>query len=312
LQELKIMTEKTELFNTQASERTALGLWYHERHLGEMEFGLHVQKVLHSEQTDFQRLDVLETTAFGRLMTLDGLVMVTERDEFVYHELIAHVPLLAHPNPRDVLVIGGGDGGTLREVLRHDCVQRAVLCEIDGAVVQAARTFFPDLAVGLDDPRADVQIADGVAYVKEAASASFDLVIVDSTDPIGPGVGLFSEDFYQHVSRILRPDGLVIAQCESPWQRNVNFRKVYGNLHCVSSSVFALVGSIPTYPFGFWSWGVASKSHNPAAIADAARYRKLEPALRYYNADIHAAVFALPNFFRRQLQGVVKNASESI
>lgn len=306
------MTEKTELFNTQTSDQAALGLWYHERHLGEMEFGLHVQSVLHSEQTPFQRLDVLETTAFGRLMTLDGLVMVTERDEFVYHELIAHVPLMAHPTPRNVLVVGGGDGGTLREVLRHDTVRRAVLCEIDGSVVQAARDHFPELASGMDDPRADVQIADGVAYVKDAPAAAFDIVIVDSTDPIGPGVGLFSEEFYREVSRILAPDGLVIAQCESPWQRNVDFQKVYGNLHQVSSSVFALVGSIPTYPYGFWSWGVASKTHDPRSIADKARLAALEPALRYYNADIHTAVFALPNFFRRQIEGAVKNAPKSI
>lgn len=306
------MTEKTELFNTQTSDRAALGLWYHERHLGEMEFGLHVQKVLHSEQSPFQRLDVLETTAFGRLMTLDGLVMVTERDEFVYHELIAHIPLMAHPNPRNVLVIGGGDGGTLREVLRHDTVRRAVLCEIDGSVVKAARDYFPELASGMDDPRSDVQIADGVAYVKDAPTGAFDLVIVDSTDPIGPGVGLFSEEFYREVSRILAPDGLVIAQCESPWQRNVNFQKVYGNLHQVSSSVFALVGSIPTYPYGFWSWGVASKIHDPRRIADTARMAALEPALRYYNAEIHTAVFALPNFFRRQVEGAVKNAPKSI
>lgn len=304
------MTEKSQVYTNEAKHASPLGLWFHERHLGEMELGMHVTRVLYSKQTTFQQLDVFETTGFGRVMTLDGLVMVTQRDEFVYHELIAHVPLLAHPNPRHVLVIGGGDGGTLREVLSHDCVERAVLCEIDGDVVQAAKDFFPELASGMSDPRAEVTVCDGVKYVQDAADETFDLVIVDSTDPIGPGVGLFSESFYRDVGRILRKDGMVIAQCESPWQNNVQFPKVYGNLHQVSPNIYAILGSVPTYPFGFWSWGIASKEYVPMAICDDQRASVISAKTQYYNKDIHRSVFALPNFFRQKLGSTVKNSVE--
>ncbi|MBX9704200.1 MAG: polyamine aminopropyltransferase, partial [Silvanigrellaceae bacterium] len=192
------------------SSPSTLDLWYQERHNEECSFGLHVKTVLHSVQSPFQRVDVFESSGFGRVLTLDGLMMCSERDEFVYHEMISHVPLLAHPNPKRVLVIGGGDGGTLREVLRHDCVEEAVLCEIDGEVINAARAFFPSLAVGLNHPRAKIHVEDGVAFVKNTDRAQFDVVIIDSTDPIGPGVGLFSGNFYREVKRILRPDGIVI------------------------------------------------------------------------------------------------------
>ncbi len=302
------MTDTSPIDNQHAHEDVSNGLWYHERHEGELELGLHVTRVLHSEKSEFQRLDVFETSGFGRLMTLDGLVMVTERDEFVYHEMIAHVPLLAHPQPERVLIIGGGDGGTLREVLRHKCVKEAVLCEIDGAVVEAARRFFPNLSEAMDDKRAKVQICDGVDFVQKSDAGQFDVVIVDSTDPIGPGVGLFSASFYAGVKRVLKEDGIVVAQCESPWQKNVNFQKVYGNLNEVSDAVYAMVGSIPTYPLGFWSWGVATRKHDPRTIADSSRLEAVIRSSRYYNEEIHRAAFALPNFFKRSLEGVAKNA----
>lgn len=291
-----------------ASEGVSLDLWYQERHNDEIACGLHVKKVLYSGQSQFQRVDVLDTTGFGRIMTLDGLMMVTERDEFVYHEMISHVPLLAHPNPSRVLVIGGGDGGTLREVLRHDCVQEAVLCEIDGDVVEASRQFLPTTAVGLNHPRAKVHIGDGVDFVKKSPDASFDVVIVDSTDPIGPGVGLFSEVFYKEVSRILRPNGIAMAQCESPWENGIDLAKVYNNLRVGIGEVYAMTGTIPTYPFGFWSWGFASTSTHPFNKIDLERARAIEKTTRYYNIDLHRAAFALPNFMRQRLKGVAANA----
>jgi spermidine synthase len=295
--------------NTPAeSEGAVLDLWYQEKHNDHISLGLHIKGILHSVQSPFQRVDILDTTGFGRVMTLDGLMMVTERDEFVYHELIAHIPLLAHPKPKRVLVIGGGDGGTLREVLQHDCVEEAVLCEIDGEVVEAARKYLPFVATGLNHPRAKVHIGDGVDFVKKSADGSFDVVIVDSTDPIGPGVGLFSGDFYKQVKRILRPDGIAMAQAESPWEDNIDLRKVYGNLKDGFDSVYSLTATIPTYPFGFWSWAFASNTVHPFQKIDLARASAIEKTTRFYNQDVHKGVFAIPNFLRAKLKGVVANA----
>ncbi|RDB37181.1 polyamine aminopropyltransferase [Spirobacillus cienkowskii] len=287
---------------------SSLDLWYQEKHNNEVSFGLHVKKVLNSVQSPFQRVDVFESTGFGRVLTLDGLMMCSDRDEFVYHEMISHIPLLVHPNPKRVLVIGGGDGGTLREVLRHDCIEEAVLCEIDGEVVAAAKQFFPALAFGLNHPRAKVHIGDGVEFVKNSANAQFDVVIVDSTDPIGPGVGLFSGEFYKEVKRILTPGGIVAAQCESPWENNIDLSKVYGNLKEAFSSVYSMVGSIPSYPYGYWSWGFASDSVHPFKDINLDKAKAIEKASKYYNVDVHRAAFALPNFLRSKLKNVVENA----
>jgi spermidine synthase len=291
-----------------ADEGIVLDLWYQEKHNDEISLGLHVKKIMHSVQSPFQRVDILDTTGFGRVMTLDGLMMVSERDEFVYHEMIAHLPLLVHPNPRRVLVIGGGDGGTLREVLRHDCVEEAVLCEIDGDVVEAARKYLPFVAVGLNHPRARVHIADGVEFVNKSEAGSFDVVLVDSTDPIGPGVGLFTENFYQQVRKILRPNGIVVAQCESPWENSIDLGRVYNNLKSAFGSVHAATGTIPTYPFGYWSWGFASETLHPYANIQTERAIAIEKATRYYNSEIHRAAFALPNFLKQRLKGIAANA----
>lgn len=286
-----------------------MDLWYQEKHNNEVSFGLHVKQVLHSVQTPFQRLDVLDTTGFGRILTLDGLMMCSDKDEFVYHEMIAHIPLIAHPNPKHVLIIGGGDGGTLREVLRHSSVEEAVLCEIDGAVVDAARNYFPKLASGLNHPKAKVRIDDGVAFVKNAPDHSFDVVLVDSTDPIGPGEGLFSQNFYKEVRRIVKSGGIVAAQCESPWETELDLAKVYKNLKGPFDKVYATVGTIPSYPYGYWSWAIATGDEGPQpfSVHDVQRAQVIEEGCCYYNQQLHRAAFALPNFFKERLRGVVED-----
>lgn len=289
---------------------STLDLWYQERHNEENSFGLHVTEVLHSVQTPFQKVDVFNSSGFGRVLTLDGLMMCTDRDEFVYHEMIAHVPLLAHPNPKRVLIIGGGDGGTLREVLRHECVEEAVLCEIDGGVVEAAKLFFPALSKEMSNPKARVCIEDGVEFVKNAKDSYFDVVIVDSADPIGPGVGLFSGDFYAQVRRILTPTGIVVAQCESPWENSFDLAKIYGNLKSAFSNVYSMVGSIPSYPYGYWSWGFASNKIHPFSEIDLKRVQAIEKSTKYYNLQLHRAAFALPNFLKKKLCEVVENARD--
>jgi spermidine synthase len=286
----------------------SLDLWYQEKHNDEISLGLQVSKVLHSCQSKYQRLDVLETKGFGRILTLDGLMMVTERDEFVYHEMIAHVPLLVHPNPTKVLVIGGGDGGTIREVLRHDCVQEAVLCEIDEEVVNASRKFLPGVAVGLNHPRAKIHIGDGVEFIRNSEPNTYDVIVIDSTDPIGPGVGLFSGDFYNSVKKALKKGGIVMAQCESPWENGIDLGKVYGNLKAAFSHVYSMTGTIPTYPFGYWSWGFASDEIHPFHKIQTERATAIERGTKYYNQEIHKGAFAIPNFLKQRLKGVVDNA----
>ena len=170
-------------------------LWYTEVDKNGFGKSFKVVQTLYKGQSEFQSIDILETSGFGRLLLLDGLVMTTEKDEFVYHEMISHIPLLAHPNPKQVLVIGGGDGGTIREVLKHPSVERAVLCEIDGMVIEASKQWLPTIACALDDPKVEIQVADGAAYVAKHKN-TFDVILIDSTDPIGPGARLFNKEFY--------------------------------------------------------------------------------------------------------------------
>lgn len=295
-------------FGSDSDDTPDLDLWYHERHHNEVSFGLRIKKVLHSVKSPYQKVDVLESTGFGRVLTLDGLMMCSEREEFVYHEMISHVALLSHPNPKKVLVIGGGDGGTLREVLRHDCVEEATLCEIDEEVVKAAREYFPGLAVGLNHPKANVIIGDGVEFVKKSPSKIYDVVIVDSTDPIGPGEGLFSGEFYNEVKRILTPNGLAVAQCESPWEDKINLAKIYGNLKQAFKSVYSMTATIPGYPYGYWSWAIASDFAHPYQNIALERASFIEKNSKYYNIEIHKAAFALPNFLKQKLAHVVENA----
>lgn len=291
-------------------EHSTLDLWYHERHHNEVAFGLRVLNVLHNEKSPYQQVDIFDSIGFGRVLTLDGLMMCTEKDEFVYHELIAHVPLLSHPNPKKVLIIGGGDCGTLREVLRHECIESVTMCEIDGAVIDACQKYFPDFQGAYQNPKAKICVEDGVAFVKNSPDASYDVVIIDSADPIGPGVGLFTPDFYKEVKRILCYDGVVIAQCESPWEEKWDLAQVYGNLKSAFSKVYSMIGSIPSYPYGYWSWAIASEKINPIRDLQSERAQKIQKNTQYYNTAIHNAAFSLPNFFKKKLIHIVENARE--
>lgn len=185
--------------------------------LNELGFGvtMETQNVLYSAKTEYQTIDILETQGLGKVLLLDGLVMTTERDEFFYHEMISHIPMNSHPNPERVLVIGGGDGGTVREVLKHDTVKEVVLCEIDGMVIDACKKYLPSIAGMLDDERVNIQVRDGIDYISQQEDA-FDIILIDSTDPMGPGEGLFTEEFYSNVNKALKEGGIMSAQSESP------------------------------------------------------------------------------------------------
>lgn len=268
-----------------------MNCWFTEDQADGLRFSCRITSVLHRERTPFQEIAVYETEQFGRLLALDDVIMTTDKDEFVYHEMMAHVPLCAHPAPGRVLVVGGGDGGVVREVLKHP-VQEVHLAEIDGRVIEVSRQFFPALAGGLADPRVTVHVVDGIEFVA-AAEGEYDVIIVDSTDPVGPAVGLFQADFYRSVYRALRPDGLFVAQTESPFFNGDLIRGIQRTLREIFPIVGLYTAAIPTYPGGYWTMSVGSKRYDPReALAERARGLNT----RYYSLEVHRAAFVLPPF----------------
>jgi spermidine synthase len=282
-------------------------LWTTEYH-ADIGLSLKTEKTLYHAQSPYQEIDIVETKPYGRLLLLDGAVMTTDKDEFVYHEMISHVPMLVHPNPKRVLVIGGGDGGTVREIVKHPSVEQVVLCEIDGLVVDSCKEFFPKIAGELNNPKVEVRIGDGVAYMANEAK-NFDLIIIDSTDPIGPGEGLFTEEFYRNTFAVLNDDGIMVAQTESPFLHPHVIRKIYGIYQGIFPIVKMYTGHIPTYPSGFWTWAFASKRYD-SALPEAHRDRvaNIEKTCQYYNAELHNASFVLPNFVKALLNTPVATA----
>lgn len=279
------------------------GQWYTEEWAGQgSAISLKITRKLHDEQSPYQRIEIYDTENFGRLMTLDGLVMVTDRDNFIYHEMMSHPALFTHADPKSVLIIGGGDCGTLHEVLKHP-VTEVTQVELDERVTRVAEQFFPALTASNHDARARLSFADGIAWVTEAAADSFDVIIVDGTDPIGPAAGLFSEAFYKSCWRALRPGGILAGQSESPLFHADLISAMHGALRAAG---FADVRTLPfaqcTYPSGWWSTTLAAKGATLERIREqAVNARPFNT--RYYNLAIHQAAFALPQFLREQLDG---------
>jgi spermidine synthase len=266
----------------------------------------HQGKRLFQQQSPYQLVEVFESYAYGRVLTVDGLVMCTEADEHAYHEMIVHVPMLAHRQVRKVLVIGGGDGGTVREILRHPKVESVTLVEIDAVVIEASRQYLPTLSSTLNHEKLNLLIGDGIEYIQQASDETFDLIIVDSSDPIGPAQGLFNKDFFLQVKRCLRPNGLMTAQSESPWFHSESLTDL---THCLRSifegdRVHPYLVFIPTYPTGMWSFIYAAKGDiHPWQNLDRAQAQAFaeRESLQYYNADVHLAAFSLPTFVRKLL-----------
>jgi spermidine synthase len=254
-------------------------------------------------QSPFQTVEVVETVTHGKMLLNDGLVMITERDERIYHEMLAHVPLFTHPHPENVLVIGGGDGGTIREVLRHPSVKHAVLCEIDAMVVEACREWIPQTAHALSDPRVQVHIADGVTFLKETAER-YDVILVDSTDPMGPATPLFGRDFYLDAFNTLTDEGLVVAQAESGFLHLDTQRRLLSIVQEVFPQTYVYNYNNLTYPGGMWSFLVGSKRWNPQRDFSSDRLLKCDGDFYWYNADIHRSSFSLPTFMRKELTGI--------
>lgn len=268
-------------------------LWYTEYQTPSLGITCKIKKTLHTEKTQFQDIAVIETQQFGRMLVLDGAVMTTIEDEFVYHEMITHVALFTHQNPKKALVVGGGDGGAIREILKHPTIEKAVLAEIDRRVVEASKQYLPEIACALDDKRVEVNIVDGIKYVQEHKN-EFDVVIVDSTDPIGPAAGLFAFDFYRAIYEALKEDGIFVAQTESPFLHKDLIRNVYKDVKSIFPIARLYTCAIPTYPSGFWSFTMGSKKYDPLETDISSKIHAIDT--RYYSTEIHKAVFALPKF----------------
>ena len=275
--------------------------YYHE--ITPAGFGIAIKagKVLFSDKSDFQKVEIFETDSqLGRVLTLDDLMMTTEGDEFHYHEMIAHIPMMHHKCPKSVLVIGGGDGGTVREVLKHKTVERVVLCEIDGMVIEACKKYLPTIACELDNPKVEIRVADAIEYIKDKKN-EFDIVLIDSTDPMGPGEGLFTEEFYTNVKNSLKEGGIVAAQSESPVANKEEIKKMYNLLKKVFLVCSTYTSNIPTYPGGYWAWAFCSKDVKPLSYFAEDRYEDIVKSCKIYNRDYHNARFALPNYLKELL-----------
>ena len=278
------------------------GNWFTEEHLDAgSAFSFRIRQKLHEEQTPYQKIEIFETEKFGNLMTIDGFVMLTSWDNFLYHEMMTHPVLFTHPAPHRVLIIGGGDCGTLREVLKHPDITLAQQVDIDERVTRLSEQYFPELCESNNDPRAELHFADGIKWVKDAATDSYDVIIVDSTDPIGPGEVLFTREFYQNCRRILAEDGLLVQQSESPLYHLELLTRMHKNMR---SAGFARTQTLsfpqPVYPSGWWSATMAGNTDLSAFRQRDVETRPFET--RYYNHRIHKGALALPNFVEKHLQ----------
>lgn len=277
-------------------------LWFEENY--EFDLGrtikIKIEQMIEQYDSPFQRIEVYQTKPFGRMLVLDGVIMCTEWDEHAYHEMLAHVPMFTHPKPEKVLVVGGGDGGTIREVLKHPTVKEAVLCEIDEHVIRLSKKHLPKLASALDDHRVKIVCEDGAKYVKDHKD-SFDIILVDSSDPIGPATVLFSEEFYASMRDALRDGGIAATQSESFFYHGDIVQTLTG----YSKKLFAVPGYyftvVPTYPSGIIGFTFCSKKHHPLKGLDESRIAGMQSQLRYYNTAIHRGAFALPSFIASRI-----------
>ena len=276
-------------------------LWFTEMHTPNVKMSIRVDKQLYTEDSEFQRIDVFQSEEFGRFLTLDGIMMLTEKDEFIYHEMITHVAMASNPDVKKVLVIGAGDGGTIRELTRYKTIERIDMVEIDERVVAVCREYLRKTACRLDDSRVHIYYEDGLKYVRRKEN-EYDLIIVDSTDPFGPGEGLFTSEFYGNCFNALTKNGILVNQHESPYYSDD--ARAMQRAHRRIKEFFPVCkvyqAHIPTYPSGHWLFGYASKTIDPLK-ADADKWNALGLETRYYNTDLHKGCFMIPNYVKELL-----------
>lgn len=294
------MADKNKSDDTYISEDGMADLWnvwYSELHNGKSGLTLKIDSLIESKKSKFQRIEVIQNADFGKLLVLYGSLMVADNDNNSYNEMISHVPLFSHPAPKQVLIIGGGDCGALTEVMKHPEVEKCTMCEIDKMVVETSEKHFPHLTKGVTDPRAKVIFEDGKDYL-ERGKNQFDIIMLDLSDPVGPAADLFQKKFHQRVFDQLKDDGILVAQSESPFYNQKTVRSMYKNFRDIFPIVRMYTCFMPIYPSALWSFAFCSKKYDPLKDFDQARYDKLKLKTRYYNADIHRASFALPEFVR--------------
>lgn len=269
-------------------------MWVKEMQIEDAAMTYKVNQTLVRKKTKYQDLAIVDTESLGRMLLLDGIVQTTTKDEYVYHEMIVHIPLFTHPNPKKVLVVGGGDGGAIREILRHKSVEKAVLCEIDQDVITECKKYLPEISCSLDDPRCEIFIGDGIKYVKEHKN-EFDVIIVDSTDPLNAAEGLFGGNFYNDVYDSLKEDGIFVAQTESPFYLPNVVKRVFSDVRKIFPITKLFMAGIPTYPGGYWSFTVGSKKYDPQNV-DTSKIPEMP--MKYYTKDLHKACFVLPQYIK--------------
>ncbi len=272
-------------------------LWFSERQSTGVRLQIKVDRSLYTTQSKYQRIDILQTQEFGKILVLDGTLMLTEKDEFIYHEMMVHVPMAVHPHVRKVLLIGAGDGGALSRLLLYPEIEHIDVVEIDKEVIEACRTYLPNLAQSFDDSRVHVEIADGLRFVRQKLDL-YDLILVDSTHPFGPGEGLFTREFYGNCYNALKEDGILVNQHESPFypQDAKEVRNIYKKTRPIFPINLLYQAHIPTYPSGHWLFGFFSKRYHPLEDQDEAGWKEKNIPTRYYNPSLHRGAFALPTY----------------
>lgn len=285
-----------------------MDLWYTENHTDDVQFSIKVDRQLYTAQSDFQRIDIFESKEFGRILTLDGYLMVTEKDEYIYHEMITHVPMATNPDIKKVLVVGGGDGGTVRELARYSTIEKIDMVEIDEMVVEACRKYLPSISCALGDERVNIHYEDGMRFVRNAKDNQYDLIIVDSTDPFGVGEGLFTKEFYGNCCRALTADGILVNQHESTFYDSYanSMKRAHSRIKDFFSTALVYQAHIPTYPSGHWLFGFASKKYDPRTDLKAEWWNGLGLVTKYYNTILHTGCFAIPNNVRNTLRETYK------
>jgi spermidine synthase len=277
-------------------------LWYTEQHADSVRFSIKINHQLFSGKSEFQQIDVLSSDEFGVFLTLDGLIMVTEKDEFIYHDMIVHIPMATNPNIKKVLVIGAGDGGTIRELAKYDHIEKIDLVEIDKMVIDVCKKYLTVTAEKLDDPRVNLFLEDGLRFVRSKEN-EYDLIIVDSTDPFGPGEGLFTKEFYGNCFKALKADGILVNQQENPFYNAyaTSMKRAHQRIKSIFPISKVYQAHIPSYPSGHWLFGFASKKYDPTVI-NVEAWNTLNIKTRYYNTELHKGCFALPNYVKEMLE----------
>lgn len=274
-----------------------MDLWYTDNHTDNVRFSMKVEKQLFSEESYFQKIEILKTIDFGKILVLDGELFITQRDEFVYHEMMVHVPMAVHTDIKKVLVIGGGDGGTVRELTKYDTIEKIDVVELDKKIVDACREYWPELSSQFDDPRVSLYFEEGIRFARMVRN-EYDLIIVDCADPYGPAEGLFTKEFYGVCWNALKDDGILINQHESPFyiQHAKSVQMAHRNIQSAFDCSMIYQCHIPSYPSGHWLFGFASKKYHPIMDMDEKAWNELGIKTKYYNTDLHKGAFYIPNY----------------